>query len=75
MSGKGSAPRPFSVSDEEYKKRRDAIFQRDIREVEDQRNEDEAFNNISKKQNIDNTGTDKDEFYDVLTTEDALIKK
>lgn len=75
MSGKGSAPRPFSVSDEEYKKRWDAIFQRDIREVEDQRNEDEAFNNISKKQNIDNTVTDKDEFYDVLTTEDALIKK
>ena len=75
MSGKGSAPRPFSVSDEEYKKRWDAIFQRDIREVEDQRNEDEAFNNISKKQNIDNTGTDKDEFYDVLTTEDALFKK
>lgn len=75
MNGKSSAPRPFSVSNEEYQKRWDAIFQRDIREVEDQQNEDEAFDNISKKQNIDNTGTGKDEFYDVLTTEDALIKK
>jgi hypothetical protein len=74
MSGKGSAPRPFSVSNEEYQKRWDAIFQRDIKEIEDQQNEDEAFDDISKKQNINNTGTDKDEFYDVLTTEDALIK-
>jgi dynein heavy chain len=38
MSGKGSAPRPFSVSNEEYQKRWDAIFQRDIREVEDDLN-------------------------------------
>lgn len=28
--GKGSKPRPFSVSQEEYDKRWDAIFQRDI---------------------------------------------
>jgi hypothetical protein len=28
--GKGSAPRPFSVSNEEYAKRWDAIFQRDV---------------------------------------------
>ena len=72
MSGKGSAPRPFSVSNEEYTKRWDAIFQKDIKEIEDQQNEDEAFDAISKKQNVDNTGTNKDEFYDVLTTEDAL---
>ena len=72
MSGKGSAPRPFSVSNEEYTKRWDAIFQKDIKEIEDQQNEDEQFDAISKKQNVDNTGTNKDEFYDVLTTEDAL---
>lgn len=30
MSGKGSAPRPFSVSNEEYAARWDAIFQRDV---------------------------------------------
>lgn len=29
MSGKGSSPRPFSVSDEEYANRWDAIFGRD----------------------------------------------
>ena len=28
--GKGSAPRPFSVTQEEYTKRWDMIFQRDI---------------------------------------------
>jgi len=30
--GKGSAPRPFSVSNEEYSKRWDAIFARDLQE-------------------------------------------
>lgn len=35
--GKGSAPRPFSVSNEEYAKRWDAIFGRDVKEdVENQ---------------------------------------
>jgi hypothetical protein len=29
---KGSAPRPFSVSDEEYAQRWDAIFRRDVPE-------------------------------------------
>jgi hypothetical protein len=48
MSGKGSAPRPFSVSNEEYTKRWDAIFQKDIREVEDDLNEKEAFETIER---------------------------
>ena len=73
MTGKGSMPRPFSVTNEEYKNRWDAIFGKDLQEIEDQKNEDEAFNSISKKSVIDNTGTDKDEFYDILTTEDALM--
>ena len=73
MTGKGSIPRPFSVTNEEYKNRWDAIFGKDLKEIEDQKNEDEAFNSISKKSVIDNTGTDKDEFYDILTTEDALM--
>lgn len=30
--GKGSSPRPYSVSQEEYSKRWDAIFQRDLDE-------------------------------------------
>jgi hypothetical protein len=73
MTGKGSKARPFSVSQQEYDTRWDAIFQRDIREEEDQKNEDDAFNAISDKGLIDNTGTSKDEFYDVLTTEDCLM--
>lgn len=32
MSGKGSAPRPFSVSNEEYATRWDAIFAKDNEE-------------------------------------------
>lgn len=34
MAGKGSAPRPYSVSQEEYDKRWDAIFRRDGLEAE-----------------------------------------
>lgn len=52
--GKGSRPRPFSVSNEEYSSRWDTIFGRDL------------------KTTTDNTGVDKTEFYDILTTEDAL---
>jgi len=46
---------------------------KDPKEIEDARNEDEAFRHIQNQSVIDNTGTDKDEFYDVLTTEDALM--
>ena len=50
--GKGSKPRPFSVSQEEYDKRWDAIFARDLEE--------------------DNTGVSKNEFQDILSTEDCF---
>ena len=50
--GKGSTPRPISISQAEYNSRWDAIFGRDIIE--------------------DNTGTSKNEYYDILTTEQAL---
>jgi hypothetical protein len=33
--GKGSSPRPFSVSQDEYNKRWDAIFSRDLEEQEE----------------------------------------
>ena len=51
--GKGSKPRPLSITQQEYDTRWDAIFGRDIPE--------------------DNTGTDKNEYSDVLTTEDCII--
>lgn len=63
MNGKGSKPRPFSVSNEEYAKRWDAIFQRDPRKEDDEKAEAEAFDAIMKR----------NEYYDVLTTEDALV--
>jgi len=34
-AGKGSSPRPFSVSQEEYDKRWDAIFGRDLEQEEE----------------------------------------
>ena len=46
---------------------------KDPKVVENQLTEDEAFKAIPNQSVIDNTGTDKDEFYDVLTTEDALM--
>ena len=73
MTGKNSISKQFSVTNEEYKNRWDAIFGRDLKEIEDQKNEDEAFRYIQNQSVMDNTGTDKDEFYDVLITEDALM--
>lgn len=52
MSGKGSAPRPYSVDKNTYDDNWEKVFSRKSRE--------------------DNTGTTKDEYYDVLTTEEAL---
>jgi hypothetical protein len=45
--GKGSAPRPFSVSNEEYAKRWDAIFGRDLDPTPE---EEEAWQELEKKQ-------------------------
>lgn len=50
MSGKGSKPRPFSVTQEEYDKRWDAIFGRDLKEEDDQKAEDEEFERIAQRQ-------------------------
>ena len=45
---KGSSPRPYSVSQQEFAKNYDAIFRKpDPRMIEDQQNEDEAFNRIA----------------------------
>jgi hypothetical protein len=54
--GKGSKSRPFSIAHDEYSKRWDAIFQRDLPKE-------------------DNTGTTKNEYQDVLSTEDCLTDK
>ena len=49
--GKGSSPRPFSVSQETYANNFDAIFRKpDPRVIEDQQAEDEAFAAVQRKQ-------------------------
>lgn len=54
--GKGSVPRPFSVSQDEYSARWDLIFGKKMK-----KNEHE-FDEVLKN-----------EYYDILTTEDCLI--
>jgi hypothetical protein len=71
--GKGSKPRPFSVTQQEYDSRWDAIFGRDVEEKITL----EMPGTIGSAKVIfkdDNTGTNKNEYYDVLTTEDSLDK-
>jgi outer membrane protein assembly factor BamE (lipoprotein component of BamABCDE complex) len=55
--GKGSRPRPLSVTQEQYDNRWDYIFSRD------------------KPKPADNTGVDKNEYQDVLSTEDCMTDK
>ena len=44
---KGSSPRPYSVSQQQFANNFDAIFRKpDPKIVEDQENEDEAFNQV-----------------------------
>ena len=46
---KGSRPRPYSVSQQEFGNNYDAIFRKpDPRTMEDQKTEDEAFEEIEK---------------------------
>lgn len=42
--GKGSKPRPFSVSHEEWSKRWDAIFARDLDETTDKSQDESSLN-------------------------------
>ena len=48
MSGKGSSPKPFSVSQQEYDTRWDAIFCRDLKDEEDQKEINVDNNNIKE---------------------------
>lgn len=50
--GKGSSPRPFSVSQKEYADNYDRIFKKDKREIEDAEAEDEAFKQIENISNL-----------------------
>jgi hypothetical protein len=53
---KGSRPRPYSVTQTEFGNNYDAIFRKpDPRKMEDQKNEDEAFEDIAKKSQVKDT--------------------
>jgi len=58
--GKGSRPRSLSVTQEQYDNRWNYIFSRD---------------NPKPADVEDNTGVDKNEYQDVLSTEDCLVDK
>ena len=50
---KGSRPRPYSVSKNQFDNNYDAIFRKpDPRTVEDQKNEDEAFEELAKRSKV-----------------------
>jgi hypothetical protein len=50
---KGSSPRPFSVPLKEFANNFDAIFRKpDPRVIEDQQNEDEAFEKIASQTEV-----------------------
>ena len=50
---KGSSPRPYSVSQKEFANNFDAIFRKpDPRVIEDQQNEDEAFEKIASQTEV-----------------------
>lgn len=69
--GKGSKPRPFSVSQEEYDNRWNAIFQRD-----DVVSKSQAKRLATMEMaNEDNTGVMKNEYQDILSTEDCMDKE
>jgi len=52
---KGSSPRPFLVSNEEYSNRWDAIFQKDEKKNETQNLESDRPNNSCDSGSSDNT--------------------
>ena len=49
---KGSSPRPFSVSQDEFAKNFDLIFRKDKRKEEEQQLEDEEFKRIAEQSEI-----------------------
>lgn len=52
MSGKGSSPRPFSVAQEEYAKRWDMIFGRDLDEKKKESTETTEKTKKDKKEQV-----------------------
>ena len=75
--GKGCKPRPFSVSKEVFDANMDRILgNKDEERKAKQKEKDEYFARLAaetKARLEGNSGTNKNEYYDVLTTEEAII--
>jgi len=53
---KGSSPRPYSVSQQQFANNFDAIFRKpDSKVIEDQKNEDDAFEKIASQPEVKNS--------------------
>jgi hypothetical protein len=70
-AGKGSRPRPFSVSKDEFDNRFDAIFGKKKKELLPEFELNKSTGEVQRVE--DNTGTDKNEYQDILSTEDAVL--
>jgi len=70
-AGKGSRPRPFSVSKDEFDNRFDAIFGKKKKDTLPEFELNKSTGEVQKVE--DNTGTDKNEYQDILSTEDAVL--
>jgi hypothetical protein len=49
---KGSTPRPYSVDLNTFNNNWDNIFRKDPKTIEDQKNEDEAFEKIARESEV-----------------------
>ena len=56
--GKGSTPRPYSVTQQQFADNYDAIFRKDPKILEDAQIEDEAFELINKQKVINERTVD-----------------
>jgi hypothetical protein len=70
-AGKGSRPRPYSVSKEEFDNRFDLIFGKEKKETLPEYELNKSTGEVQRVEN--NTGTDKNEYQDILSTEDAVL--
>jgi hypothetical protein len=69
-AGKGSKPRPFSVSKDEFDNRFDAIFGKKKKETLPEFELNKSTGEVQRVE--DNTGIDKNEYQDILSTEDCF---
>ena len=72
--GKGSSPRPFSVDTSTYEKNFETIF--GLSRLERKKREEALQKMVEENERLglydDNTGVQKNEYYDIISTEDCF---